>query len=450
MTISFWPSALRLRRVLALALLMLGAAYAGADPLADAFAGQGEYLGSDTCLACHGKKSKAPFELTPMGHRFSKAPQNELEKKNCEACHGPGGKHADTPKVKGLIFGFGPQTGHEAALENAACLQCHTRDTKRHWEAPADFAASHRCAECHVAMRPTALVRASTPPTPELVAAVQKEFAGQYAGDALCVRCHANATAKYQLTRHARLLSPELGKSDLERKGCESCHGPGKAHAYSGGGRGVGGMITFREKGRDAVQRGNDACLQCHQTDRRDYWDGSEHANRNIACAQCHTLMERKSPTGQLSARTQVELCGKCHQTKRAQMYRNAHMPVREGKMDCSSCHNPHGSQTKAMLLGDSPNDTCYKCHAEKRGPFMWEHPVVGENCMACHDPHGSVRSKMLKLDPPRLCQQCHIEVLHPTEARLPANKFVIGRACLQCHAMIHGSNHPSGQSFTR
>jgi hypothetical protein len=56
----------------------------------------------------------------------------------------------------------------------------------------------------------------------------------------------------------------------------------------------------------------------------------------------------------------------------------------------------------------------------------------------------------MLTLNPPRLCQQCHIENRHPTEARLPQNKLVIGRACLQCHANIHGSNHPSGHALTR
>ena len=46
-------------------------------------------------------------------------------------------------------------------------------------------------------------------------------------------------------------------------------------------------------------------------------------------------------------------------------------MPLREGKIVCSDCHNPHGTVTEAMLRDDSINDTCYKCHAEKRGPFL-------------------------------------------------------------------------------
>ena len=90
-------------------------------------------------------------------------------------------------------------------------------------------------------------------------------------------------------------------------------------------------------------------------------------------------------------------------------------MPVREGKMTCTSCHNPHGTVTPALLKENSLNDTCFTCHAEKRGPFLWNHPPVLESCANCHDPHGSNHEHMLKLAKPRLCQQCHCGVRHPT-----------------------------------
>ena len=83
-------------------------------------------------------------------------------------------------------------------------------------------------------------------------------------------------------------------------------------------------------------------------------------------------------------------------------------MPIGEGKIVCSDCHNPHGSFTEAMLRTDTINDTCYKCHAEKRGPFLFEHEPVRENCLNCHDPHGSVNEYMLKESRPRLCFECH------------------------------------------
>jgi DmsE family decaheme c-type cytochrome len=125
-------------------------------------------------------------------------------------------------------------------------------------------------------------------------------------------------------------------------------------------------------------------------------------------------------------------------------------MPLREGKMTCSDCHNPHGSATEAMLRQDSINDNCYKCHAEKRGPFLFEHLPVRENCDNCHDPHGSVNEAMLKLSRPRLCGECHTFDHGPNVAGGVGNLFNVGRACNNCHTAVHGSNSPSGALLLR
>ena len=165
--------------------------------------------------------------------------------------------------------------------------------------------------------------------------------------------------------------------------------------------------------------------------------------------------MEDASPKFQLAKATEIETCGQCHLERRAQQMRSSHMPLREGKMTCTSCHNPHGGVTQHNLKAMSTNDTCFTCHAEKRGPFLWEHAPVTESCTNCHDPHGSNHEKMLKLAKPRLCQQCHVETRHPTrpygqESSASNFKFILGRQCLSCHVNIHGSNHPSGFAFTR
>jgi DmsE family decaheme c-type cytochrome len=105
------------------------------------------------------------------------------------------------------------------------------------------------------------------------------------------------------------------------------------------------------------------------------------------------------------------------------------------------------------MLVASSANETCYSCHAEKRGPFLWEHMPVTENCSNCHDPHGSNKEKMLKVARPRLCQQCHPTAHGGTTARpsdLATSRFVYNRSCQNCHFNIHGSNHPAGAFFTR
>jgi DmsE family decaheme c-type cytochrome len=84
-----------------------------------------------------------------------------------------------------------------------------------------------------------------------------------------------------------------------------------------------------------------------------------------------------------------------------------SHHPIREGKMSCSDCHDPHG-QREGNLNAESLNLTCYKCHADKQGPFAYEHPPVTENCNICHEPHGTVTNNLLKQPATFLCLRCH------------------------------------------
>jgi DmsE family decaheme c-type cytochrome len=139
-------------------------------------------------------------------------------------------------------------------------------------------------------------------------------------------------------------------------------------------------------------------------------------------------------------------------------MERLSHHPVREGLMTCSSCHDPHGTGRESGLKAASVNDLCYSCHAEKRGPHLWEHPPVNENCATCHDPHGSNHGKMLKANAPFLCQQCHSNARHPGtlysgkdtfRGATPSNRL-FADGCANCHSRVHGSNHPSGKSLMR
>ena len=204
-------------------------------------------------------------------------------------------------------------------------------------------------------------------------------------------------------------------RNPQEANACESCHGPGKDHVDAGGGKGKGGLITFAKNDRTPVEKRNAVCLSCHTKGARIFWQGSAHESRDVACTNCHKVMEDVSPRNQLAKETVIETCGSCHIQKRAQTMRTSHMPLREGKMTCTSCHNPHGTVTPSLLKEPSLNDTCFTCHAEKRGPFLWNHPPQIESCANCHDPHGSNHENMLKTAKPRLCQQCHVPTSHPT-----------------------------------
>jgi DmsE family decaheme c-type cytochrome len=272
-----------------------------------------------------------------------------------------------------------------------------------------------------------------------------------YVGAETCKGCHEDAFNKFATTKMGRLFLKHP-RNAQERLACENCHGPGKAHVEAGGGKGVGEMISFAKKDKTPVAKRNAMCLTCHEKGKHLFWQGSAHESRDVACTSCHKVMEDVSPKAQLQKPTEVETCGTCHLQQRARQMRTSHMPLREGKMTCSSCHNPHGTVTPALLKEQSPNDNCLACHAEKRGPFLWHHAPVQESCMNCHDPHGSNREKMLKMSMPRLCQQCHVETQHPTRpyGRGSDPKFVFGLSCTSCHINIHGSNHPSGFSYTR
>ena len=74
---------------------------------------------------------------------------------------------------------------------------------------------------------------------------------------------------------------------------------------------------------------------------------------------------------------TETATCAACHRVQVTKTERAvAHMPVREGKMECSSCHNPHGSDNVKMLrVGNSIAESCASCHAEKRGQETVAYP---------------------------------------------------------------------------
>jgi DmsE family decaheme c-type cytochrome len=106
-------------------------------------------------------------------------------------------------------------------------------------------------------------------------------------------------------------------------------------------------------------------------------------------------------------------------------------------------------------LKGETINQVCYKCHAEKRGPFVWEHPPVTENCAYCHEPHGTVANNLLRQPATFLCLRCHAG--HRKDNRNPDLHATVRAAtytdCTQCHEQIHGSDLPSNsrrRSFLR
>jgi DmsE family decaheme c-type cytochrome len=273
--------------------------------------------------------------------------------------------------------------------------------------------------------------------------------ANTYAGSDTCLLCHDDMENTLKGTAHAQTLNP---RSPAAAHGCESCHGPGQRHVDDD----AKGNIRKFAKLTPAESSG--ACLTCHNRGQHAGWEGSAHDRRNLSCTTCHSVHSSKSAY-QLVKATETQLCATCHRAEVAKTERAvAHMPVREGKMSCTSCHNPHGSITNVKLLttGSSVGELCTTCHTEMRGPMLWEHAPVKESCTTCHDPHGSSNDRMLAVRMPMLCQRCHVATRHPSsiydkdEITVNKSNRMFGRSCVNCHSNVHGSNHPSGQFYMR
>lgn len=237
---------------------------------------------------------------------------------------------------------------------------------------------------------------------------------------------------------------------------CEACHGPGGNHAARvRRGEERPPVVRFGSGAPTEVPAQNAMCTGCHAPDLGFAWHGGPHDLNEVACADCHTLHSGTDPV--LQAASQPAVCAGCHRIQRNETLKAFAHPIEDGKMGCTGCHSPHGESVEAQLVRRTVNDTCLTCHAEKRGPHLWEHQPVTEDCTLCHAPHGSNHPGMLTRRAPLLCQGCHAQAGHPSLvhdadgiATAVPSQYLLGNSCLNCHTQVHGSNHPSGSRLMR
>jgi len=266
----------------------------------------------------------------------------------------------------------------------------------------------------------------------------------------VCVKCHQEAYATIGQTKHFVRTDPRTPFGT--GRDCQACHGDATEHLKNP----VKNPIPMRFRKESPADVQNQVCLTCHQAGGRIHWQGSMHATRDTTCTACYQVHTAHDPVR--DKLTEAGVCLTCHKDQRAQINRPYRHPIREGKVSCSDCHNPHGSVGPAMVKRDTITDTCYVCHMEKRGPFVRNHPPVQENCAICHNPHGSTNAAMLRLRQPYLCQDCHEPTSH--RGTVPGNVLgsgtatnravILARGCSNCHTNIHGSNNPSSDKNER
>ncbi len=308
-------------------------------------------------------------------------------------------------------------------------------------------------------------------PAPSSVTAVPVYIgtSGNYVGEDRCRSCHKPEFTEFGKTPHAALQHKD------SIKGCETCHGAGKLHsdaeeaAHGDDAKAAAAaklIFAFKGNPKENSQR----CLQCHDTSKQQSsFDHSTHATNGVSCGYCHSEHlteaadnpkhehlqgaqakffsvpslpeENRWLSNSLLRKSQPELCYECHGDVRAQFALPVHHRVPEGAMKCTDCHTPHGTSNQHELT-QAGWESCIQCHAEKRGPYVFEHAAVKvEGCIACHTPHGSVNRQLLARREERmLCLQCHTA---PGGVNVPHSRmsFQTEGTCTRCHSVIHGSN---------
>ncbi|HUL35697.1 MAG TPA: DmsE family decaheme c-type cytochrome [Candidatus Eisenbacteria bacterium] len=266
-----------------------------------------------------------------------------------------------------------------------------------------------------------------------------------YVGSETCKTCHDEVYAKFEKTAH--FATTMEGKLDAhagpEWHGCEACHGPGKAHVEGGGD--VTKIFTFKDASPAQISA---RCLDCHQSSHEQSNFGrSAHLQSGVSCIDCHDPHHGKESDFLLKEAT-PKLCYSCHLDVRAEFARPFHHRVNEGLLQCNDCHNPHGTfEARQLRVAEGRDMVCYKCHADKQGPFVYQHEAVIEGCTACHSPHGSTNQRMLKMNQVNLlCISCHSlnAEMGPSATPTFHNQSTKYQACTLCHVAIHGSNSSS------
>ena len=317
---------------------------------------------------------------------------------------------------------------------------------------------------------PGSLSKADAPRDDPTQTGASPSESDDYVGGDTCAACHEVEAKSFSQTTHSRL--EKAGWKD-KVTGCESCHGPGKAHVEADGDK-----TKIRTFEKETAKQISDTCLACHAgKEEHNNFRRGEHWRNDIGCTDCHSphasshpQPEPRSdgssslqPVGPFAAhasnfaarymlrRPEAQLCMTCHNETKSQFNRPFHHKVLEGAMGCSDCHNPHGGfEQKQARLATGADAACFKCHADKQGPFVFEHAALKvEGCAACHDPHGSANPKLLKRSSvAQLCIECHSNIgTAPGEdfegaAQVPhdlsSQRY---RNCTTCHSKIHGSN---------
>lgn len=281
------------------------------DQAAGPAAGQGQFVGSDTCVTCHDAEGKG----------FSTNPHTRLALEHgragatCESCHGPGKAHVDGGGDPTKIFNFTKASAKEA---DEKCLGCHSGQHVN-FERSAHAESGVSCVSCHSihnSADKAQLLKTSQP--------------------TLCFQCHSEQKAQFNMPFHHKV--------DEGLMKCSDCHDP---HG------------TFERKQLRATAEQNAICTRCH-TETAGPFVYEHPVVRTEGCVSCHS--PHGSPNARLLNISNINsLCLQCHtdiNNVAAQGARGAVSPTGPAhsqistEVACTNCHTQiHGSNASDVYF---------------------------------------------------------------------------------------------------
>jgi DmsE family decaheme c-type cytochrome len=466
-----------------------------------------ELINDDSlCATCHETYVKK-FETNV--HRAQK----------CEGCHGPGSRHVETRgQEPGLILSFNTLPAAQRSELCLKCHEKPSELAHPQWRTSAHANSGVACTDCHrghynvpPGTPATELAGSSRPQVqdqPQVAVSASDESGSldlvgfllapsRNHRPVVCGTSRNSPTATSLLLSRSKAVDTLSGAETNVRaqepsqaeslrgtsnymgaiapQVCYKCHSQMReleeiAHPHQVCGRNGFNCTTCHDAhGKIRMETRKETCLECHKGAPTMAWHSSTHNLHDVACTDCHNPHPRAKveefvnvnhtsidrPKRMPMSVDEPDACFKCHPKIFAMTSMPSHHPIKEGKMTCSDCHDGHGQNHGNLKDGATVNMVCNKCHAEKQGPFAYEHPPVTESCVICHEPHGTVANNLLRQPANFLCLRCHTG--HRTSPLGPNHAPLLGdvgtskplqRAfytdCTQCHKEIHGSDLPS------
>jgi predicted CXXCH cytochrome family protein len=219
--------------------------------------------------------------------------------------------------------------------------------------------------------------------------------------------------------------------------------------------------------------KGENLCLQCHNTGVNVSAKGSRHAALDLGCDTCHTTHK----TGEVGkaefdfhlTKAPPALCIDCHDPKDAALAK-AHQNQPFEKANCVSCHDPHESAApkllakfthppfaekqcevchapakdgKVVLTQPNAKALCVTCHDDKAKLIETakvQHPGAAGECTDCHSPHASRQPGLPKTNAVDICLGCHSDIADL--AKKPHHhQPAFSQGCATCHQPHGGDN---------